>query len=272
LKRKSFKFKIDKDSSDEIMELLANHDCQNFYSESYPDYDMEVFHLFCDEDKVNEIMKIIGVECEVEWIEDEDWIKKWSESLKIVNVGNELYVNPNPDKFKDPETGITVRIVPGMAFGTGEHESTKIAIRLLQKVMKNGLSVCDVGCGSGIISAFAVKLGAERVLALDSDPLAVQQSLETARLNNVDYEVRKNDLMEGINENFDIVVANIYYDVIIKLIDQLPKNIIFIISGIDKGREKDMENVCFKRGMNLIDKICEGEWCGFIFLVEEVKT
>ncbi|MGC8544850.1 50S ribosomal protein L11 methyltransferase [Athalassotoga sp.] len=265
MKRKSFKFEVDKSSSDEIMELLANYDCQNFYSESRPNDDEEVFHLFCDEEKVDKIMKIIVATFELEWVEDEDWIKKWSESLKIVKVGNELYVNPNPDKFKDPENGITVKIIPGMAFGTGEHESTKIAIRFLQKVMKKGLSVCDVGCGSGIISAFAVKLGAERVLALDSDQLAVQQSLETAELNNVDYEVRKNDLMEGINENFDIVVANIYYDVIIKLIDQLPKNIIFIISGIDKGREKDMEKACFKRGMNLIDKDCEGEWCGFIF-------
>ncbi len=265
MKRKTFKFKISKRISDEIMELLANYDCQNFYSESSPDDEEEVFHLFCDEDKVSEIIKTVGTEFEVEWIEDKDWIKTWSESLKIVNVGNGLYVNPNQDKFEDPTNGITVKIIPGMAFGTGEHESTKIAIRFLQKVMENGLRVCDVGCGSGIISAFAVKLGASRVLALDVDPLAVQQSVETAKLNNVNYEVRKNDLMEGIDESFDIVVANIYYDVIIKLLDQLPRNITFIVSGIDKGHEKDMERVCVERGMNLVDKVCEEEWCGFIF-------
>ncbi len=265
MKRKAFKFKIDKSISDEIMELLANYDCQNFYSESYPNDDVEVFHLFCDEDKVDEIMKKVGVSFELEWVEDEKWIKKWSESLKIVNVGNDLYVNPNPSKFKDPKDGITVKIVPGMAFGTGEHESTKIAIRFLQKVMKKGANVCDVGCGSGVISAFAAKLGAGRILAIDVDPLAVKQSLETAKLNNVDYEVRKNNLMEGIDESFDIVVANIYYDVIIKLLDQLSRGIVFIVSGIDKSHEKDMEQACIKREMNLIDKVCEGEWCGFIF-------
>ncbi len=264
MKRKAFKFKIDKSISDEIMELLANYDCQNFYSESYPNDDFEVFHLFCD-DKAEEVIEKIKVPFELEWVEDEDWIKKWSESLKIVNVGNNLYVNPNPSKFKDPQEGITVKIVPGMAFGTGEHESTKIAIRFLQKFMKRGSSVCDVGCGSGIISAFAVKLGAGRVLAIDVDPLAIQQSIETAKLNDVHYEVRKNNLMDGIDESFDIVVANIYYEVIIKLLDQLSRGIVFIVSGIDKSHEKDMEQACIRHGMTLIDKACEGEWCGFVF-------
>lgn len=264
MKRKSFKFKVNKSISDEIMELLANYDCQNFYSESNPEDDIEIFHLFCDEDKVDKIMKKVGMEFELEWVEDEDWIKKWSESLKIVEVGDELYVNPNPDKFKDPAKGITVKIIPGMAFGTGEHESTKIAIRFLQKVMKKGLSVCDVGCGSGVVSAFAVKLGASRVLAVDVDPLAIKQSTETAKLNDVNYEVRKNDLMNGIEENFDIVVANIYYDVIIKLLDQIPKNAVIIVSGIDKGHKKDMENACVDRKMKILDDVCEGEWCGFV--------
>ncbi len=198
MKRKALKFKIDKSISDEIMELLANYDCQNFYSESYPNDDFEVFHLFCD-DKAEEVIEKIKVPFELEWVEDEDWIKKWSESLKIVNVGNNLYVNPNPSKFKDPQEGITVKIVPGMAFGTGH------------------------------------------------------------------YEVRKNNLMDGIDESFDIVVANIYYEVIIKLLDQLSRGIVFIVSGIDKSHEKDMEQACIRHGMTLIDKACEGEWCGFVF-------
>lgn len=261
MERRALKFRVKKNESDQIAEYLYAKGYFNFYSESLPDGEEEYFHLFCDE---GIDLSEIGVEYEIELIKDEDWIKKWADSLKIVDIGEGLYVNPNPDKFKDPD-GITVRVIPGMAFGTGEHESTKIAIRFLKKVVKPGSSVCDVGCGSGILSAFAVKLGATRVLALDVDRLAISQALETARINDVYYEVRQNDLLNGIDEKFDVIVANLYYDLVIKMIDSIPAGTYFVVSGIDKSHEKALEDFYIKKGFKMVGKDCENSWCGFIW-------
>ncbi len=260
MERKAFKFKVKKSESDQIMEYLCAKGCCDFYSESFPDGDEEYFHLFCDEEDLPKI----GIEYETEIIKDEDWIKKWADSLKIVDVGEGLYVNPNPDRFKDPG-GITVRVIPGMAFGTGEHESTKIAIRFLKKVVKQGSSVCDVGCGSGILSAFSVKFGASRVLALDVDRFAISQALETARINNVNYEVRQNDLLNGIDEKFDVIVANLYYDLVIKMADFIPPGTYFVVSGIDRSHENVLEDFYIQKGFKMVDKDCENSWCGFIW-------
>jgi|UniRef100_A0A7V3RFG7 ribosomal protein L11 methyltransferase len=266
MKRKAYFFEIDKSKSDEILEIFGRYGYTDFYSDSRLNDTTETFHVFYDEEKiVDSILKEIDLNTHIEWIEDDDWIKKWSDSLRIVDLGYDLYVNPNPSKFEDPKDGITVKIIPGMAFGTGEHETTKLAIRFLKKVVKESSTVCDVGCGTGIISTFACKLGAKRVLALDIDQLAVEQAKETAKLNGVDYEVRKADLMSGVDEKFDIIVSNIYFDVILKLIDQLPANVIFIASGIDIGRANDFEKICTGRKMKLIEKAHEGQWCAFLF-------
>ncbi|BBJ28862.1 50S ribosomal protein L11 methyltransferase [Athalassotoga saccharophila] len=261
MERRAFKFKVKKSESDQIMEYLCAKGWCDFYSESLPEGDEEYFHLFCDEEID---LAEMGIEYEIEVVTDEDWIKKWADSLKIVDVGDGLYVNPNPDKFKDPD-GITVRVIPGMAFGTGEHESTKIAIRFLKKVVKPGSTVCDVGCGSGILSAFAVKLGASRVLALDVDKLAISQALETARINNVYYEVRQNDLLNGIDEKFDVIVANLYYDLVIKMVDFIPAGAYFVVSGIDRSHERALEDFYVEKGFKMVDKNCENSWCGFIW-------
>lgn len=262
MERKAFKFTVRKDEADQIREYLYANECYDFYSESIPDEEDEYFHIFCENG--NKLLSVMGVEFEAEFVKDEDWIKKWTDSLKIVEIGDRLYVNPNPEKFQDPPNGITVKVIPGMAFGTGEHESTKVAIRLLKKFAKVGSSVCDVGCGSGILSAFAVKFGAKRVLALDIDTLAVSQAIETAKINNVDYEVRQNDLLKGINEKFDVIVANLYYDLIVKMIDLIPPNTYFIISGIDKSHEAQLQEFLIGKG-ELLDKACENSWCGFVW-------
>ncbi len=266
MKRKVYTFDVRSSRADEVFEILGAWGVSDFYSETLPDGEIESFHIFCeDEGSIGKLLDFIGVKANTGYVEDRDWISKWAESLEVVDFGNGVYVNPDPSRFKDPDDGITVRIIPGMAFGTGEHETTRLAAQLLVKTFRKGMSVCDVGCGTGILSTIAAKLGASRVLAVDYDDRAIEQTVETARINGVDLEIRKSDLLSNVEERFDLFVANIVFDVLKLLLDDLPKGAFFIASGVDSGRSESFEGLCLKKGMKLEEKRCEEQWCAFLF-------
>ena len=264
MKRKKYTFEVSKERSDEILEKFAILGFSNFYSEREPHSTNEVFHIFLEnDDRAREILNVLNVKAKKAYIEDQDWISKWSESLKIIKVDEGLYVNPNPTKFTDPTDGITVKIVPEMAFGTGEHPTTKLAIRLLRKTIIPSMSVCDVGCGTGILSIFAVKLGAKHVLAVDIDDNAIESAKNTRKLNNANFEIRKSDLLTQVHEKFDLIVSNIVLDVIIKLTAQFGKNQKAVVSGIDSERALQFENFCHQKGIKIVEKMCEDGWCAY---------
>ncbi len=264
MKRKKYIFEVRTEKSNEILEKFGIIGFSNFYSEKEPNSVNELFHLFPENDeRAKEILSSLGVKAKVEYVEDQDWISKWAETLKIVKVGEGLYVNPNPSKFENPTDGITVKIIPGMAFGTGEHPTTKLAIQLLKKSVTSSTSVCDVGCGTGILSVFAIKFGAKRVLAVDLDENAIKSAKDTRDLNGIDFEIKRSDLLDQVHERFDLVVANIVFDVIIKLIDQLEKNQKVIVSGIDLERASKFEEFCHQKRIKIVEKSCEGEWCAY---------
>lgn len=264
MKRKKYTFEVRTERSNEILEKLGILGFSNFYSEKKTDSVNELFHLFPENDeRAKKILSTLGVKAKIEYVEDQDWISKWAETLKIIKVEEGLYVNPNPSKFEDPTDGITVKVIPSMAFGTGEHPTTKLAIQLLKKSVTPSISVCDVGCGTGILSVFAVKFGAKRVLAVDLDENAIESAKNTRALNHVDFEIRKSNLLSQVHERFDLIVANIVFDVIIKLIDQLEKNQKAVVSGIDFERASKFEEFCYQRKIRIAEKSCEGEWCAY---------
>ncbi len=264
MKRKEWVLKIDSARSNEIFEFLSFYGLTSFYSESLPNEKEETFHIYTeDESVIDEITKKFGVACEMKISNDEDWISIWRKNLKIIDVEKGLHINPDPERLQDPKAGITVKVTPGMAFGTGEHETTKLAASLLKTYLKDGMRVCDVGCGTGVLSSIAKKLGASKVLAVDMDENALKQARETAVLNDVDYEVKKSDLLLNVNEEFDLYVANIVFDILLKLIPQLPRKVLFIASGVDKPRADEFANFCEKMDFQIIERRCENEWCAF---------
>ena len=207
---------------------------------------------------------------------DTDWKDNWKQFFKTFAVGN-FVIKPVWDKETDSSFDVnkTIYIDPGMAFGTGKHETTALCIRELENYVKKDMEVFDVGCGSAILSIAAKKLGAGKMFLTDIDPEAVRvvnHNFEINSLETEDIEILKGDLLtdESIMKvaggyDFDIVVANILADVIIPLsavVDRyLKKDGIFISSGIIYTRADEVKNaVAANANLELLDVKRDGDW------------
>jgi len=197
--------------------------------------------------------------CEsLEFVEDRNWNEEWKKYFKPTAISERFAVLPS---WVEP-----VFIYPGRTFGTGTHETTKLAVRLLEKVVKPGYSLLDVGAGSGILSIVAKKLGAGRVVACDVDEACREEIPLNCRLNKVEgVEVFIGDFSK-LGERFDVVVANIEKHLLEPLVpyiyDKVEKFAVF--SGILKEQEKEFSDCLKKFGFTLIETLGEGEWKGFL--------
>jgi len=205
---------------------------------------LELTHTI--EERLKETAKYINIgegKITVSEVDEKDWAEEWKKYYKPVEIGD-IVIVPSWEDYKAEDSKTIVRLDPGMAFGTGTHESTALCLEAIQKYVKPGMDVLDVGTGSGILAIAAKKFLAKRVLAVDIDEVAVKVAEENARINGVDIEIKKNDLLEGIEEKFDVVVANIVADIIIRLSRDVKKvlkdNGIFISSGIIEDRLEDV--------------------------------
>ena len=205
-------------------------------------------------------------------VDEEDWANNWKAYFKPITVGDRLIVCPTWENADDDGSRAILRIDPGMAFGTGSHHTTRMCLELIERYMKKGDSVVDIGCGSGILSASAILMGAGEAVALDIDPVATKVAAETAELNGIDlmkYTVYTGDILtdEQIREavtkrKFDVVLANIVANVIIALAPLVPKlmhkDSVFIASGIIDDRLDEVAAALEANGLR-IDEIREGE-------------
>ena len=213
--------------------------------------------------------------------EDKDWINKWKEFFKPFEI-DDILVKPTWENVEDTDKyKMVIEIDPGTAFGTGAHETTKLCISGLKKYIRQDGSteVMDAGCGSGILSIIALKLGAKRVYGIDIDELAVKASKENLELNQISeerYEIVKGDVIgdkefaknvAGIGQ-YDIVVANILADVIIPLSSVIrpfmKKEAVFITSGIINTKENAVKEALKCNGFKIIDTLYMGEWVSII--------
>jgi ribosomal protein L11 methyltransferase len=194
-------------------------------------------------------------------VDDEDWKNNWKQYYRPLSIGERLYVTPCWIDNPAPRGRVTLRLDPGVAFGTGEHHTTRMCLELLEQTVKNGDEMLDLGCGSGILSVASVLLGARSAVAVDIDPVAEHVALENADMNGVDetrYRVLIGDVLtneplrKGILRQYDVVAANIVADVIIALAPFAKRcckpGAPFIVSGIIDDREKDVETAVRKEG------------------------
>jgi len=209
---------------------------------------------------VNEFSKKIGISINtnLEKKENEDWIKKYQESVKAVEIG-EFFIRPEWESKKDNKIDIIIN--PALAFGSGHHESTSSCLIALQEQIKADNRVLDVGCGSGILAIASAKLGAV-VDICDSDELAIESAKENFKLNSVNFSDAWVGSANKASKKYDIVVANIIADIIILIKDDLKNSLkndgILILSGIiTKYCSKVLENFSeFKT----IENIKKGDW------------
>lgn len=203
-------------------------------------------------------------------IDESDWSENWKSHYKTTRIGNSIVIKPSWEIF-EPETGdIVIQLDPGMAFGTGSHETTAMCTEALEKYVKPGMTVFDVGCGSGILSVVSAKLGAERVLGIDLDPMCVKVSKENFEINDVEgnTEAIQGNLLDMVDEKADIIVANIIAEVVAGLIPQLGKFLtddgMIIASGIITDKLNLVEEVLLQSQYSILDiKILNG-WCAVV--------
>ena len=204
-----------------------------------------------------------------EYKNDEPWKDKWKEFFKPKEVAPGIVVKPTWESYDNVDNNKVIEIDPGMAFGTGTHETTSLCIRMLAKYMdgKENPKVLDVGTGSGILSVAAAMLGADDVLGTDIDPAAVEVAKENINKNKVDTIAKAvfGDLTKGIDYKADIVVANLMADLVMMLSKDVRKHLnpggIFISSGILVEKEKQVKEEIQKNGFKILEIPEDGEWC-----------
>jgi len=226
---------------------------------------LKELNLALEELKKNSCVELGSLEIVVEDYDETKWRDEWKKTYKPIEVGNLLIV-PNWIKVNKTDKTI-VYMDPGLAFGSGQHESTRMCLEFMQDLDLNGKAVCDVGCGSGILAISAKALGADRVEAYDIDDNAISAATGNSKLNNFDIKVGHSNLLQNVEGEFDIVFANITSEVLKMLSKDLyayvKKNGIVIISGILNILEDEVISAFLKVGFKVIDKKTKGEWVAF---------
>ncbi len=196
---------------------------------------------------------------------EEDWAECWKTYFKPFRLGRRLVVKPSWEPWGAREEDLVIEIDPGMAFGTGTHETTALCLQLIEKHWQPGTAL-DIGTGSGILAIAAARLGSQRVLAIDLDPVAVRVAAENVRLNGLRLvvEVRQGDLCQGLEERFALAAANIIADAVILLAaplrEHLAEGAVFICSGVIRDREEEVREALARAGYLVLDAMRQGEW------------
>lgn len=216
----------------------------------------------------------LGVDAKIELIgvNEEDWAESWKKYYKPIKIGEKIVIVPMWEDYEPEEGEIIVKMDPGMAFGTGTHETTRLVIALLEKYIKPGARMLDVGCGSGILSICASKLGAARCAAYDIDPVAVRvakENIEASGAENIVCGV--SDLLRSVDISggkYDVVAANIVADIIIRLLPDIRAYMNpgarMICSGIITERCGDVLDAVQKYGFEVVEKVEENGWCAIV--------
>ncbi len=198
---------------------------------------------------------------------EENWAENWKKAFKPMRLGSHIIVKPGwCDCEIGPEDKL-IEIDPGMAFGTGTHETTGMCAQLIEKYMRPGMNAIDVGTGTGILAIAAAHMGARDVLAIDIDWVAVRVAEENVRLNGFEGRIRcvAGDLFENVDEQADIVIANIIADVVVMLATPVKRHIadggIFICSGIAKDRKPEVMDALNEARYEILDDMERGGWC-----------
>ena len=198
-------------------------------------------------------------------VNEEDWENNWKKYYKPIKVGEKIVIKPIwEDYSKNPEE-IIVELDPGMAFGTGTHETTRMCIKALERHVNSDSTVFDIGTGSGILSIAAAKLGAKKTIGVDLDPVAVESAKQNVSYNDLNnIEIVYGDLMEVVKGKANIVIANIMADIIMFLTEQVKEFIVeggyFISSGIILSKKDEVINKLTQCGFKIEEINIEGEW------------
>lgn len=204
-------------------------------------------------------------------VEGDDWIEIWKSHFRPLHIGERIVVCPEWIKYDRKPNEEVVKLDSNMAFGTGEHETTSMCLKLLQRYLTPSSVCIDVGCGSGILGISAIKLGAKYAYLTDIDYVAVESAKHNAEINGVaqSVTVAHSNLLENSDVKGDIILANITAEILCGLAPSIPKNLkeggTLILSGIIKSRLDMVIKAFTAQKLTLEEKIKDGEWIALSF-------
>ncbi len=213
----------------------------------------------------------IDTEISVIGVKEEDWAGAWKKYYKPLRIGERLVVVPAWEKYDAKEGDLILKMDPGMAFGTGTHETTRLVAMLIEKYVKENDVCLDLGTGSGILAIAASKLGAKSVNAYDIDPVAVRVAGENVNDNGITNIVcGRSDLFAGVEEKtYDLICANIVADIIIRMLPDVEKFLkpggILITSGIIEERAEEVLKAAENTPLEYVEMKEEKSWCAIVF-------
>ena len=239
--------------------------------------DESIIHIYIEEGNnpaeavsfISERLSAEGISFKIETdgCSEDDWADKWKAFFKPTPVGERLFVRPVwIDEYNSGDR-VVLNIEPGAAFGTGTHETTRLCLETLDKIIKEGDTVLDIGCGSGILAIASMLLGATEGFGVDIDPLAVKTAVENGKMNGLgepQLQFVCGDLADKVTKKYDVVVANIVADIIILFSTQvrafMKQGAKFVASGIIDSRADEVVLALQNAGLLVKERIEENGW------------
>lgn len=210
-------------------------------------------------------------EVNISEVNEEEWATAWKKYYHPVKISERFTIVPTWEEYTPVSSDeLIIELDPGMAFGTGTHPTTVMCIQALERTVKSGDNIIDVGTGSGVLSIAAAMLGSNKVSALDLDEVAVNSARINIKLNKVHdaVEVSQNNLLDGVNEQVDVVVANILAEVILRFTDDVAsavkKDGYFIASGIIQQKKQEVKDAIISAGFEIVETLQMEDWVAII--------
>lgn len=261
-------FQQNKDKWDFIDEDIKNYEYKGVLIKAY-------FFLYGNIEETivkikEEITKLSLGEVLINQVDEKDWAENWKNYYKTEHITKHIVIKPTWELYDKKSHEIVIELDPGMAFGTGTHETTIMCARALEEYVDNTKEVFDIGCGSGILSIIAARLGAKSVLAIDLDPMCVRVTKENVIINHVSdkVKIKTGNLFDVVDGKADIIVANIIAEVIVAMIPKLKsylnKDGIFIASGILKSKLPIVQKALHDNGYKIVKILQINAWVAII--------
>ena len=247
---------------------IAGYIIDNRFSDSKLKIINENLEKYADENED------FGYEIYTSRCSDDDWKDEWKKYFHTVKITDNIIIKPSWDSYETAGNEKIIEIDPGMAFGTGTHETTSLCVEFLEKYSNGRKKLLDIGCGSGILMLIGKKIGIDNVTGIDIDDKVEEVVKENFRKNDIfeNFEIIIGNLVDNVNDKYDIVVSNILVDVLIELLENiekvLKKNAIIIFSGILKEKEEEFVEKTGLYKLKNIDRNEKNNWVSLVFKYE----